>query len=247
MRLRWNGSFEVYRVFARGVRLRGRLVHGKVSWGQIDKLLPPPSNKPFQLPSFALDVRNATIALATPFGPVGVALEGNGMLTGGFKGHAAVVSPRLVPGRCAANNLRTTVAVAVVARRPQIEGPVTLDRFICPASRLAVITPRFDAKASFNESFTTLDGSGRMAISTHDRRRQRPGGLCRRADLQGTARRRARPGEACRAAVADGHHLRRPHPRSMAATSSEFATAPLPWSAISPPTARRLIPRCSPA
>src|SRR6476660_5105327 len=45
MRLRWNGSFEVYRVFARGVRLRGRRVHGKVSWGQLDKLLPPPSKK----------------------------------------------------------------------------------------------------------------------------------------------------------------------------------------------------------
>src|SRR4051812_45818248 len=73
MRLKWNGSFEVYRVYARGVRLRGRLVHGKVSWGQIDKLLPPPSNKPFELPDFALDVRDATIALATPFGPVGVA------------------------------------------------------------------------------------------------------------------------------------------------------------------------------
>src|SRR4051794_27727437 len=166
MRLKWNGSFEVYRVYARGVRLRGRLIHGKVSWGQIDKLLPPPSNKPFQLPNFALDVRDATIALATPFGPVGVALEGNGKLSGGFKGHAAVISPRLVPGRCAATGLRTNVAVAVVARRPQIEGPVTLDSFMCPASRLAVITPRFDAKASFNESFTSLNGSGRMAIST---------------------------------------------------------------------------------
>src|SRR6476619_7870147 len=32
MRLRWDGSYEVFRVFARGVRLRGRLVHGKVSW-----------------------------------------------------------------------------------------------------------------------------------------------------------------------------------------------------------------------
>ena len=88
MRLMWNGSFEVYRVYARGVRLRGRLVHGKVSWGQIDKLLPPPSNKPFRLPNFSLDVRDSTISLATPFGPVGVALEGNGMLSGGFKGHA---------------------------------------------------------------------------------------------------------------------------------------------------------------
>src|SRR4051794_12479517 len=159
MRLRWNGTFEVYRVFARGVRLRGRLVHGKVSWGQIDRLLPPPSNKPFALPNFALDVRDATIALATPFGPVGVALEGNGMLSGGFKGHAAVMSPRLVPGRCAATNLHTNVAVSVIARRPQIDGPVPLDSFVCPASRLAVVTPRFDVKGSFNESFTSLDGS----------------------------------------------------------------------------------------
>ena len=38
MRLKWDGSFEVYRVVARGVRLWGRLVQGKVSWGQIDKL-----------------------------------------------------------------------------------------------------------------------------------------------------------------------------------------------------------------
>src|SRR5215213_5883509 len=129
MRLKLDGSFEVYRVVARGVRLRGRLVNGKVSWGQIDKLLPPPTNKPFALPNFALDVADSTIALATPFGPVGFALHGNGMLSGGFKGRAAIASPRLVPGRCAAMNLRANVAVAVIARRPQVDGPVTLDRF----------------------------------------------------------------------------------------------------------------------
>ena len=43
-RLQLNGNFEVYRIVARGVRLRGRLIHGKVSWGQIDRLMPPPSN-----------------------------------------------------------------------------------------------------------------------------------------------------------------------------------------------------------
>ena len=62
MRLRWDGSFEVFRVFARGVRLRGRLIHGKVSWGQIDKLLPPPTGKPFQLPNVVLDVADSSIA-----------------------------------------------------------------------------------------------------------------------------------------------------------------------------------------
>src|SRR3954465_10274645 len=102
MRLKWDGSFEVYRIVARGVRLRGRLVHGKVSWGQIDKLLPPPTNKPFQLPNFAIDVADSSISLATPFGPVGVALKGSGKLSGGFKGQLALASPQLTPGRCTA-------------------------------------------------------------------------------------------------------------------------------------------------
>ena len=165
-RLKWNGNFDVYRIVARGVRLRGRLVHGKVSWGQIDRLMPPPSNKPFALPDFVLDVADSTISLATPFGPLGFALQGNGKLSGGFTGHAALVSPRLVPGRCQAANMRANLAVAVVARHPRIEGPVTLDRFTCPSSRFDIAAPRFDAKASFNEAFTSVDGSGRMAIAT---------------------------------------------------------------------------------
>jgi hypothetical protein len=166
MQFKLDGSFRVYRVIARGVRLRGQLIRGKVSWGQIDKLLPPPSKKPFQLPNVVLNVRDASIALATPFGPVGVALQGNGMLSGGFKGHVAVASPWIVPGRCAAATLRADLAVAVVARHPHVEGPVVLDRFSCPASHFDVAAPRFDAKASFNESFTSVDGSGRMAIET---------------------------------------------------------------------------------
>jgi translocation and assembly module TamB len=165
-RLKWNGNFDVYRIVARGVRLHGRLIHGKVSWGQIDKLLPPPTNKPFALPEFVLDVADSSISLATPFGPLGLAIEGNGKLSGGFSGRAAVVSPRLVPGRCAAAGLRATVALAVVARRPEVSGPLTLDRFTCPLSHFDMAAPRFDAKASFNEAFTSIDGSGRMAINS---------------------------------------------------------------------------------
>ena len=44
-------------------------------------------------PTSSLDVADSSIALATPFGPVGVALEGNGKLSGGFKGHAARRQP----------------------------------------------------------------------------------------------------------------------------------------------------------
>jgi translocation and assembly module TamB len=166
MRLKWDGNFQVFRVVARGVRLRGRLIHGRVSWGQIDRLLPPPTNKPFALPNIALDVADSSIALATPFGPVGIAAEGSGRLSGGFKGRVAVASPRIAPGKCAATDLRANLAVSVVARHPQVDGPVVLASFVCPVSRFYVLAPRFDAKARFNESFTNVDGGGRMAIST---------------------------------------------------------------------------------
>lgn len=165
-RLTWQGSFEVYQIIARGVRLRGQLAGGRLRWGQVDRLLPPPSDKPFKLPDFTLDIADATIGLKTPFGPVGIALAGSGKLSGGFAGRAAVASPRLAPGRCVAQGLHANVAVTVVARRPNLDGPVKLQSFRCPASRLAVEQPRFDAKASFNESFTSVEGSGRMTIQT---------------------------------------------------------------------------------
>src|SRR6185503_19777392 len=166
MKLHLDGSFAVYRVVAHGVRLRGRLIHGKVSWGQIDKLLPPPSNKPFQLPNIVLDVADSSVSLATPFGPVGVAVEGAGKLSGGFKGRIAVASPQLTPGRCTAVGLHTNLAVAVVARHPSVDGPLALDSFVCPVSRFYILAPRFDAKTTFNESLTSVDGSGHMAIGT---------------------------------------------------------------------------------
>jgi hypothetical protein len=36
----------------------------------------------------------------------------------------------------------------------------------CPKSRLVIVEPRFDINSRFNESFTSYDGSGRMAIRT---------------------------------------------------------------------------------
>ncbi|MEO6255174.1 MAG: YdbH domain-containing protein [Sphingomicrobium sp.] len=163
-RIKWNGSIEVYRVLARGVRLRGRLIHGRVSWGQVDKLLPPPSGKPFQLPNFVLDIADSTIALSTPFGPLGVALQGTGNLTGGFKGRMAALSPRLVPGRCEIVGLRAQLGVAVEARRPRVDGPLQLALLNCPKSRIKIVEPRLDINSRFNESFTSYDGRGRMAI-----------------------------------------------------------------------------------
>jgi len=162
MRILLNGRVEIYRVVARGVRLKGRVVGDKVSWGQIDKLLPPPSGKPFSLPDITVDLADARISLATPFGPLGVAVEGAGNLTGGFKGRLAAASPRLTPGRCSLEGMRAAVSIAVTARRPQVTGPVSASSFVCPTSNVAVTQPRFDVDVGFSEAFARFIGKARV-------------------------------------------------------------------------------------
>lgn len=163
MRLKWNGSIDVYRIVARGVRLRGKVLpDGRVSWGEIDKLLPPPSGKPFSLPDVALDIADSSIALATPWGPLGFAVQGNGNLTGGFKGKFVSSSPRLVTGKCAVTNVRGAAAIEVKARRPHVIGPLTANDFSCPASRFSIVQPRLELDARFGEAFDKYDAKARI-------------------------------------------------------------------------------------
>ena len=167
MRFKWNGSVEVYRIVARGVRLKGTLLKsGRVSWGQIDKLLPPPSGRPFRLPDVVLDVADARIRLDTPYGRLGFAVAGRGNLTGGFKGRLATASRRLQVGACRLEALKSNVAIAVVARRPQVDGPVAAAAFACPASRMALVSPRLEIDSSFSEAFESFDGKGRLTVAS---------------------------------------------------------------------------------
>ena len=166
MRIKWNGSVEIYRIVARGVRLNGRMQNGRISWGQLDKLLPPPSGKPFTLPDISVDIADTSISLATPVGPLGIAVEGAGNLTGGFRGRLAAASARLDPGRCELIGMRARVGIAIDARRPRVSGPLSADRFSCPASRLAIADPRFDVDARFTEAFEKFTGRGRMSAAS---------------------------------------------------------------------------------
>ncbi len=166
LRVQWNGSIEVYRVVARGVRLRGKLVGNRVSWGQIDKLLPPPTGKPFTLPDLSVDLRDTTVALASPYGPMGFAVAGEGNLSGGFKGKLAAAAPRLKPGACTLDQFRAFVDIGVIARRPQVKGPIGAVALACPASNLRLSEPRAEIESSFTEAFGSFDGRGRLTLAS---------------------------------------------------------------------------------
>jgi hypothetical protein len=120
-------------VSARGVRLRGRLIDGKLSLGTLDRLLPPPSGAPLVLPDLDVDLRDARMALSTPWGPIGIALDGSGNLAGGFTGQLAAVTRTIDLAGCRAEGATAFVHIATKDRRPAIDGPIRAKRITCGA------------------------------------------------------------------------------------------------------------------
>ena len=130
------------------VRLRGRLVDGRVSLGAIDRLLPPPSGKPFALPALAVDVADARMRLETTAGVVGLKLRGSGRLDDGFAGQLAAVSDRLTPGGCTVDGLRAAVAIRITRASPHLVGPVRATRVACTGASVRGVASDLDLTLS---------------------------------------------------------------------------------------------------
>lgn len=182
-----NPRVELIR--ARGVRMRGRLVDGKLKLGDIDKMMPPPSGAPFRLPDQRIDLSDAAIALDTPAGRIGLGVEGRGNLSNGFKGYLAAVSRGLDVGSCRLSEPNARVAVSVANRRPTFRGPLILARARC-GDAIDLTRPRFAVNTTLSEGFDSWAGKGLVAA---DRARAGPhvmaalsGGLSFSGDLDAT-------------------------------------------------------------
>jgi hypothetical protein len=144
-------------ITARGVRMRGRLRGGRLSLGQVDRLLPPPSGLPFRLPDQRVDVADAAILIDTPAGFLALGLAGRGNLSDGFRGHLAAVSRRLALGRCAIAAPKASVAVSVADLRPRFRGPVAIESVRC-GNDLAVERPLFALDATLAPAIDSWRG-----------------------------------------------------------------------------------------
>jgi translocation and assembly module TamB len=130
------------------VRLRGRLVDGKVSLGAIDKLLPAPSGKPFALPALDVYVADGRMRLEMPQGIVGLKVAGSGKLDDGFRGTLAAISERLDVGGCVIDRLAATVRLRIDAAKPTITGPVRVSRLTCGTTQAERIVADLDVGLS---------------------------------------------------------------------------------------------------
>jgi hypothetical protein len=140
VRLSWNGLRrpKVTLITARGVRLNARLAKdGRISFGEIDRLLPPPTGLPFRFPDQHVDIADTSIRFDTPAGRAGIALEGKGNLADGFRGRMAAAAPRLRLGSCSLEGVKGLWTVAIADLKPSFRGPARAERLGC-GDRLAV-------------------------------------------------------------------------------------------------------------
>ena len=140
VRLSWSGLRrpKVKLITARGVRLNARLgKDGKISFGEIDRLLPPPTGLPFRFPDQDVDIADTSVRFETPAGRAGIALEGKGNLANGFRGRMAAAAHRLRIGSCGLDGVKGLWAVAISDLKPSFRGPAQAARLGC-GERLAV-------------------------------------------------------------------------------------------------------------
>ncbi len=149
---------------ARGVRLFGRIVNGQVSLGQIDKLLPPPTGKPFRLPNQRVDLADTAIRLDTPAGVVGLGIEGVGNLAYSFEGKIAAVSRGLRFGPdCRLDAPGLYSSVTTEEERPTFSGPVRARSIACGGVELG--QPMLNVNTTFRPGFDGGAGSARVEVA----------------------------------------------------------------------------------
>lgn len=138
---------------ADGVRLRAEWAGGRLRLGQLDRLLPPPSGKPFSLPDLPLKLSDTRIRLASPAGTALLAVEGQGNPAARFDGRLSVASDRLANGGCSADRVRGRFDVAIRGGAPAIQGPLRMAAGDCgDAVSVAGVEaqPRLNLNAAFD-------------------------------------------------------------------------------------------------
>lgn len=180
---------QVTGIRAGHVRMRGQIANGRLMLGAIDRLLPPTDGKPFTLPALNLDIADGRMRLETAQGLVGIKLSGRGPLANGFAGHAGVVSPRLVAGGCAADQIAATLAIKITDRQPSVSGPIRVAEIRCGTTRLKGAQATIDA--ILDERLDRWRGKAALAVVSVKHPRVRLGALAGSVDFDGSPRRTA--------------------------------------------------------
>ncbi|WP_137861717.1 MULTISPECIES: YdbH domain-containing protein [unclassified Sphingomonas] len=158
----WRAEILVVR--AGTVRVKGRIANGTLSLGTLDRLLPPPSGKPFSLPRLIVDVADARLRLDSGGGMVELALSGKGMLTDGFAGMLRADATRLRISDCTLDGVAARMRIRIKRGAPSFDGPAQAAQVACADMRAA--RPRIDVRASLAASLARWKGDADLGAAS---------------------------------------------------------------------------------
>ena len=131
-------------------RLYGTYLGGKLSFGSLDKALFRDTGEPPGLPDLDLVIRDGRGLVESDYGPIGLKLEGEGNLAGGFDGVLAATAPTLAVGQCAGKGATLYGRLRTASGVPNFSGPLRTAKLTCNDGQMVLtrVVADLDAKAS---------------------------------------------------------------------------------------------------
>ncbi len=145
------------------VRAKGRIVNGALSLGSLDRLMPPPSGKPFALPRLSLEVADAQLRLDSGAGLVVLGLRGKGLLTDGFDGIVRAQAAGLHAANCDLAGFRSEMRIRIRKGAPTLTGPLAAQRLAC--GDVQVAQPSGDARVTLDTGLARWKGDARLGVA----------------------------------------------------------------------------------
>ncbi len=160
------GKPEIRSIWAEGVHVNGRYADGKFNFGELDKFRDPNSKDPFKLPDLNIGIRRSSLSLITPWGGLGLGIEGQGHLQRNFTGHAALRSRQIEAGGCTTLGVRMDGEFALRSQKPEFRGPISSTRVTCPKLGLAIAGPELKGEFRLTEGFNRWLGDTVFAANS---------------------------------------------------------------------------------
>jgi hypothetical protein len=158
-------------------RLYGKVVHGKASFGSLDKVLFTGSKAPFRLPDYDIAVQDGRARIDTDYGPVGVKLTGSGALRDGFVAQIAAVAPRISAQGCTAERATIYGTLSVASERPRFVGPMRIADVRCRTRDVRLANAALQADVTFAQALDGAEGKFSLRAGAAEAAQGRLAGL----------------------------------------------------------------------
>jgi len=176
---------RITRVKAQGVRLRGALADGRLTLGQIDRLLDGGTGEA-QLPEWVADIADARAAIATPYGAVDIGFAGRGYVPSGFSGRVQASAAGLRVGDCVLDGLAAPLAMSTADQQLVFDGPVKTRGLRCSEAGLTLPRPVLDLNVRSDLALSRISGAASFAAPGLEQAGRRFGRLAGLLTMQGS-------------------------------------------------------------